>query len=214
MNNRIRITLALCALSLAACATVPVGPTTMVLPGTNKPFEQFRSDDVICRQYASEQIGGANAQQAAVDSATRSAILGTAVGAVAGAAIGGSRGAGVGAGTGLVFGTAAGSGASAGSAYDAQRRYDHGYVQCMYAKGHRVPVAGNFTGGTTTMQAPPAATAPPPPPSSSTAPSPGATSPGATSPGAPSTPSQALPAGIPPPPPGTPPPPPLGIKPG
>lgn len=28
------------------------------------------------------------------------------------------------------------------SSYDVQRLYDLGYIQCMYAKGHRVPVLG------------------------------------------------------------------------
>lgn len=27
-----------------------------------------------------------------------------------------------------------------------QQRYDNSYMQCMYAKGHRVPVSGKITG--------------------------------------------------------------------
>lgn len=42
------------------------------------------------------------------------------------------------------------------SAYDTQRRYDLSYIQCMYAKGHRVPVLGPMTARP--------AQAPPPPP--------------------------------------------------
>ena len=34
------------------------------------------------------------------------------------------------------------AGAAEGSSYDVQRRYDLSYIQCMYAKGHRVPVLG------------------------------------------------------------------------
>ena len=41
--------------------------------------------------------------------------------------------------------------------FDQQRRYDYAYIQCMYGKGHRVPVPGQFT------NAPPGG--PPPPPS-------------------------------------------------
>jgi hypothetical protein len=43
-----------------------------------------------------------------------------------------------------------------------QHRYDIGYQQCMYAKGHRVPVAGRFE---STRPAPAASayTTPPPP---------------------------------------------------
>jgi len=143
-RTTLRLGLVALALSLAACATVPGGPSVLVLPGTGKSFDQFRVDDAACRQYALQQIGGA--AQAAQDSAVRSAVVGTAVGAAAGAAIGGSRGAGVGAGTGLIFGSAAGSEASYSSTYGAQRAYDHAYVQCMYAAGHRVPVSGAFTG--------------------------------------------------------------------
>ena len=48
----------------------------------------------------------------------------------------------VGAGTGLLFGSVAGAGAGDASAYELQQRYDSGYIQCMYAKGHKVPVSG------------------------------------------------------------------------
>ena len=44
-----------CAFSFSACATVPLGPSVMALPGTGKPFEQFQFDDVTCRQWASQQ---------------------------------------------------------------------------------------------------------------------------------------------------------------
>src|SRR5439155_608408 len=40
------------ALLLGACATVPTGPSMMVLPGTGKPFDQFQADDAACRQWA------------------------------------------------------------------------------------------------------------------------------------------------------------------
>ncbi len=195
---------------LGACAVAPTGPSMMVLPGTGKSFEQFQVDDGACRQFASGQVGGTDANQAAADSTVRSAAVGTVVGAVAGAAIGGSQGAGIGAGTGLLFGTAAGAGAGAGSAYGTQRRYDHGYVQCMYAKGHKVPVSGLYTGDARPVlrsapPAPAAAGTPPPPP------------PGAPAPSNPA--GSAAPAGtpgtsrvIPPPPPGNPPPPPPGVS--
>jgi len=147
------------ALLLSACVTVPDGPSVMVLPGSGKNFNQFQLDDYTCRQYASQAIGGRNAQQAATDAGVKSAAVGAAVGAAAGALIGGHEGAGSGAGAGLVVGTMAGTGAAQGSAYDLQRRYDAAYVQCMYAKGNRVPVAGEM------QQAPaPRTYAPPPPP--------------------------------------------------
>jgi hypothetical protein len=30
---------------VSACATVPTGPSVMVLPGAGKPFDQFQLDD-------------------------------------------------------------------------------------------------------------------------------------------------------------------------
>lgn len=151
--------------ALGACATVPSGPSVLVLPGTGRSFDQFRADDMECRQYALHQSGGQSGQAVSENSAVRSAALGTAVGAVAGAAIGGSRGAGVGAGSGLLIGTAAGSGSGQVSAQGSQRRYDNAYIQCMYAKGHRVPVHGQMPAASN--YAAPAGTAPariPPPP--------------------------------------------------
>lgn len=45
------------ALLLTACATVPTGPSVMVLPGNGKNFEQFQADDAVCRQWAAQQTG-------------------------------------------------------------------------------------------------------------------------------------------------------------
>lgn len=158
--------------ALPACATIPTGPSVMVLPGSDKSFDQFRMDDYYCRQFAYEQVGGATGQQAAQQSAVKSAAIGTALGAVAGAAIGSAsghmgEGMAIGAGSGLLLGSAAGSGYAEGSYYENQRRYDNAYVQCMYAKGNRVPVNGRFispTPGTTYRQTPPPPSNYPPPP--------------------------------------------------
>ncbi|MCW5581156.1 MAG: hypothetical protein KIS72_07440 [Luteimonas sp.] len=154
-------------LSLAACVSLPSGPSVMVLPGTGMSFEQFRQDEFQCRQYASEQIGQ-TPEGASDSSGLRSAAVGTAVGAVAGAAIGGRRGAGVGAGTGLVVGSVAGANTAQVSGYEAQKRYDNAFIQCMYAKGHRVPVSGRYA--PERQNAPPVPAAPqyppPPPPAS------------------------------------------------
>jgi uncharacterized protein YcfJ len=142
MSSKTTMAVALTAL-LAACATVPTGPSVMALPGSGKTFEQFRRDDASCRQYALMQIGGRTAAEAGNESFARSAALGTVVGAAVGAAAGGDRGAGVGAATGLAFGSAVGANEAQASSYDAQRRYDIAYIQCMYASGHRVPVSGS-----------------------------------------------------------------------
>jgi len=156
-------------LLVAGCATVPTGPSMMALPGAGKTFDQFRSDDMECRQYAQYQIGGNNPNQTNVDAGVRNAAIGTAVGALAGAAIGGSRGAGVGAGAGLLVGSVSGADAARSSSYGSQRIYDNAYIQCMYAKGHQVPVSGNMMRVQPQLQnsAPPTPTGssyPPPPP--------------------------------------------------
>jgi len=149
------------ALLLAACATVPHGPSDMALPGTGKGLEQFNSDDAYCRQFALQQSGGKSANQNAVDSGVRSAAVGTLLGAAAGAALGGHQGAGVGAGAGLLVGGLAGTEAAERSAYGTRRHYDIAYVQCMYEKGHRVPVSGRQMVERSRSGYPP-----PPPPSS------------------------------------------------
>ena len=77
--------------SLGACATVPLGPSVMVLPGTGKSFDQFQADDAVCRQWASVQTG-TTPQQAAGSSTAKSGVLGTLLGAGLGAAIGAATG--------------------------------------------------------------------------------------------------------------------------
>lgn len=151
------------ALLLAACASVPSGPSIMALPGSGKTFEQFQVDDMQCRDFAQMQIGG-SAQAAADNAAVRSAAVGTAVGAVAGAVIGGHQGAGVGAGTGLLVGSMAGADAGYSSGHGSQQRYDNAYVQCMYAKGEKVPVSGRFIQPQAPAAAPSSGNYPPPPP--------------------------------------------------
>lgn len=169
---------------LTACATIPAGPSVMVLPGNGKSFEHFQADDAVCRQWAAQQTG-TTANRASTESTVGGAAIGTVIGAAAGAAIGAAAGspatgAAVGAGAGLLGGTAVGASSAEGARGSAQRRYDMTYMQCMYAKGNQIPVARGSQ---------PAYSSPPPPPPS--APNP-------------------LPPGIPPPPAGSPPPPPPG----
>jgi hypothetical protein len=164
MRRFVIISLLAVATALSACATMPTGPSVMVLPGHGKSFDQFRADDAVCRQYAYEQVGGVEGQQAAQRSAVTSAVVGTAVGAAAGAAIGSASGnvgagAAIGAGTGLLFGSAAGSGSASASYYEAQRRYDYAYMQCMYARGNQIPGYRQST-----SPAPARSYSPPPPP--------------------------------------------------
>jgi hypothetical protein len=96
---------ALSALLLTACASPVYGPGILVLPGSNKTFDQFRFDEQECRGYAQAQLTD--------------------------------------------------SGSEWGST---QQRYDRAFLQCMYAKGHKVPVSGRY------FDAEPQAAVPTPPP--------------------------------------------------
>lgn len=172
---------------LAGCVSMPSGPSVMSLPGTGKSFDQFRADDFECRSYAHAQVGGATTDSAATDSGLKSAAVGTAIGAVAGAAIGGRSGAATGAGVGLIGGGMAGASAAGTSQYALQRSYDNSYLQCMYAKGHKIPTHGGY----------------------------GASSRGSSyyvSPPPPNAPAPSAGSSAPPPPAGPPPPPPPGVK--
>lgn len=164
MRKRLVVMGVVGVLALSGCATMPTGPSVMVLPSQGKPFEVFQDDDGLCRQWASQQIGAApgapNNQQAAAG-----AVIGTLVGAGLGAAFGaiaGNPGAGaaIGAGTGLLGGAASGANADWASSWEAQRRYDNAYQQCMYAKGHQIP--GVVRQARRSYRPPP----PPPPPGS------------------------------------------------
>jgi len=134
----------LIACLLTACVHIPTGPSVMTLPGSGKSFDQFRSDEYGCRQYAYEQVGGATPRQASRTSGVESAAIGAGLGAAAGVALGGGHGAAIGAGMGLLMGGLIGSSTATTSGYANQRRYDISYTQCMYAKGHRVPVDGRI----------------------------------------------------------------------
>ena len=149
----------------------------MVLPGSGKSFDQFRIDDMDCRQYASLQSGGSNPDQAATDSGVKSAAIGAGVG-FCWRGLGGRSGAATGAGAGLIVGSVASRrGKQLGTGV--QQRYDIGYQQCMYAKGHHAPVYGRFVSPrrsartySTAPPSPPASTTPPPPPPGSPPPPP------------------------------------------
>jgi outer membrane lipoprotein SlyB len=151
---------------VSACAVVPTGPNVMVLPGIGKPFDQFQVDDVICRQYAQQQIGVAPGQ-VSTQSVVNSAALGTALGAAAGAVIGAAAGdagvgAAVGAGSGLLLGSATGAEAGSASSRTLQWRYDVAYTQCMYAKGNQVPPTASPLSPSSVPPPPPPGALPPP----------------------------------------------------
>ena len=171
-------------LLMTACATVPTGPSVMVLPGQGKSFDQFQADDSLCRQWALQQTGTTTGN-AAAGSTVGGAAIGTAVGTAAGAALGAAAGnpavgAAAGAGVGLLGGTVAGATAGSDASSTAQRRFDMTYMQCMYARGNQIPVARGVLPTSysaaprqsPSVNVPPPAGAPPPPPPPAGAPPP------------------------------------------
>lgn len=154
-------------LVVTGCATLPDGPSVRVLPTPGKSFEKFLAEDSECRYWANRMIG--QSPQEAADRTTASgAVLGTVLGAGIGAALGaasGDAGAGaaIGAGTGLLFGTASGASSGQVYGYEAQRRYDNTYVQCMYSKGNQVPGTMRRVRGRSAAPPPPADMYPVPP---------------------------------------------------
>jgi hypothetical protein len=153
---RTRLTIgAAAALTLSACAVAPPsGPRVMALPGAGKDFATYQHEDMICRQFASGQSGGAAGAQAATNNAIGTAVVGTAVGAGIGAALGSlggqvGTGAAIGGAAGALVGGSAGANSAQYSAADLQQRYDASYTQCMYAHGDTVqsPPGGYYAGG-------------------------------------------------------------------
>jgi len=145
---------------LGGCATMPTGPTVMVLPAPGKPFEVFQTDDLNCRQWAQQQIGGASPSETANQNLATGAVIGTAVGAGLGVAIGAATGnAGAGAAIGGATGLLGGMGMASGPAYDSQwqlqRQYDMAYQQCHYAKGNQIPGMASSQRRTYTPPPPP-----------------------------------------------------------
>jgi hypothetical protein len=161
---------------LTGCATIPTGPSVMVMPGPGKPFEVFRSEDNLCRQWASQQAGAGPSE-----TTNQTLAGGAAIGAITGAAIGaaGSHHAGagalVGAGVGLLAGTAIASGPAYAGGQSVQRRYDIAYQQCMYANGNNIPGVVRYPRNASRVPPPPPpgyGNIPPPPPGYGTMPPP------------------------------------------
>ena len=100
-------------LLLSACGSTPLyGPGVLVLPGSGKSFDQFRSDEHDCRGYAQAQLNDQEED----------------------------------------------------SAGPLQRRYDRAFLQCMYAKGHKIPVSNRYSDFPGSAQSAGVTARPPPPP--------------------------------------------------
>jgi len=125
---------------------IPPGPSVMVAPAQGKPFELFKQEDASCRRWAEQQIG-LSPQEVIDNNTAAGAVAGTAIGAGLGALLGsasGHAGAGalIGGVGGLLVGSASGADSGRGYGREAQRRYDHAYVQCMYANGNQILGSG------------------------------------------------------------------------
>lgn len=149
ISHTVRILFSCAALILSACATMPTGPSVMVLPAAGKPFDVFQQEDAVCRRWAEQQIG-MSPQAVAEQNTTTGAVAGTAIGAGLGAAIGATSGragagAAIGAASGLLVGASSGANAGQVYGYEAQRRYDISYIQCMYSYGNQVPTTSRRT---------------------------------------------------------------------
>lgn len=131
---------ALAALSLAACATPPAGPSLPALPGSQASADRFAADDARCRDVVNARLAGDMPTEAANQAVAGSAAAGAVIGGATGAVFDGSSGAAAGAAAGLLIGAAAGSAAQQGAWAGAQQQFDGAYYACMYALGHRVPV--------------------------------------------------------------------------
>jgi uncharacterized protein YcfJ len=129
-------------LLLGACVQTPMGPTVAVMPGPNKSFSQFQSDQTICRRFAeqavSDQAQGANLQALGIGALT------TVLGAGLGGAIGGGRGAGIGAAAGALGGGGLGAVRGSQAQQSIQAQYDMAFAQCMYSLGNSVPSMGRM----------------------------------------------------------------------
>ena len=162
MKLSIGTALLLAVLTATGCATIPPGPSVMVMPGQGKSFEAFQADEYTCREWAQNQAGwqaNETVNQNLAGGAAAGGLLGAAAGALIGAASGNvGPGAAIGAGAGLLAGSAMAHNRAYGSGWEVQRRYDNAYQQCMYAKGNQIPAAVD-SGAVRSRYIPP----PPPP---------------------------------------------------
>ncbi|HEX9585332.1 MAG TPA: glycine zipper family protein [Gammaproteobacteria bacterium] len=140
MKLRILARCAAITTTLAACASIPVGPTVAVMPGPGKPFDQFDIDNSVCKNFARQELG-TNPNDVAREQVLSGAAAGAVLGAASGALMGHGHDSPVGemAGAGMIVGSAVGANAANQSVLSLQRRYDIAYQQCMYAKGNQVP---------------------------------------------------------------------------
>lgn len=128
------------ALMAGGCASVPAetgnAPSVGVLPGGGKTMAQFNTDDVACRGVAHARANDNTPLPVAMglgsvevaSSSSRVTMRDRTVDTES---------------TGSIYGNAP---AIDPKMLTVQQRYDTAYVQCMYSKGHKIPVSGAMSG--------------------------------------------------------------------
>jgi uncharacterized protein YcfJ len=124
-------------IALTACAQSPMGPTIAVMPGANKSFADFQSDQAVCRNFA-QQVVNDQARNANIRGLGTAALT-TALGAGLGAAIGGGRGAGIGAAGGALGGAGIAAQQTTSAQQNIQAQFDIAFAQCMFSLGNEIP---------------------------------------------------------------------------
>jgi len=116
----------------SACGTIPAngGPSVAVLPGGGKSMPEFNIDDIACR---------ATAKVKASDNSPLPVGMGLGEPEIVASVRGRLSLRDSNELTGSVFGNAA---AADAGAVTPQVRYDTAYLQCMYSKGHKIPIRG------------------------------------------------------------------------
>ena len=80
MQRAFKTPILLMLLALTGCATLPTGPSVMVLPTPGKPFEVFQAEEAACRRWAEHQVG-MNPQESYNQNTASGAAIGTVLGA-------------------------------------------------------------------------------------------------------------------------------------
>ena len=141
---------------VGGCATIPPGPSVLVMPGGGKSFEAFQADDAACRSWSQNQAGwqaNETVNQNLVGGTAAGGLLGAAAGALIGAASGSTGpGAAIGAGAGALAGGAAQAGRNqqrAASNQQAQanqnaniQQYNRAKAVCIKGNQHQIAFAG------------------------------------------------------------------------
>lgn len=115
-----------------ACSTLQGGisPTVEVLPGGGKDMVAFNADDIACRSTATSRANENSPLPTAMGLGDRQEVVASSRGRATLRENADST-------TGSIYGGA--PAANAGTP-TAQQRFDTAYVQCMFSKGHQIPL--------------------------------------------------------------------------